>query len=255
MEDSSFIDQVEQCLLHSESKWNTSQGILSKMGNHSISPIQLDELLLNHYKNSKDQKFRFSTLPSRKSLDVLWGHLDRVNKKEVIDIYKQNEELLIDELDRTKEKSIFLSHSFKDSDQVVKLAKDLAQEDLHIWLAETDLLYRQHINFEVQNAIWELPYFGVYLSENIFNSLWTAKEIDFAITHKKKIIGFLDEEFSNYLKGITIESHVAKDIYRRFFDNHHQVIFVNLSNQLLRSSEEFPLGEIINLEELNEILK
>lgn len=255
MEDSTFIQQVEQFLLESKTKWNTSRGILKSMQIDSISPLELDEILLNEYKKSRAHQFRFSTLPSKKTLEVLWGHIDKVKKREGMEFYKQDQELLLDELDRSAEKCMFLSHSFKDSDKVVELAKALAKEEIHLWLAETDLLYLQHINFEVKTAIEKLPFFGVFISENIFHSTWSAKEIEFALNNKKRIIGFLNVEMIRDLHHVNSNSSIAQDIFIKFFDNHHEVIFVKYPPTNQPNSASFALGEIIELEELVGLLK
>ncbi|MBN3519932.1 toll/interleukin-1 receptor domain-containing protein [Algoriphagus lutimaris] len=253
MEDSTFIHQVEQFLLTSNSKWNTSQGILQSLQIASISPLELDEMLLKAYQKSRDHQFRYSTLPSKKSLDVLWGHIDKVKKREGMDFLKQDQELLLDELNRSAEKSMFLSHSFKDSDKVVDLAKALAKQDLHLWLAETDLLYHQHINSEVKTAIEKLPFFAVFLSENIFHSIWSAKEIEFALNNKKQIIGFFHAETLEKLLQINSKSSIAQELFSRFFDNHQEVIFVNYPSE--EHSISFPLGEFMKMDELVALLK
>jgi hypothetical protein len=36
-----------------------------------------------------------------------------------------------------------------------------------------------------------LPYFGVFITKNILESTWSAKEIDFALDKRKELYGFI----------------------------------------------------------------
>jgi len=246
-------DKIEQFLLGSPYKWNTSSAMISQLNLIHFSPIELDGLLISEFKNSEIQKFRFSSLPSKKSLDVLWGHIDRVKQRDVLDIHKQDEQILIDELDRLTSKNLFLSHSFKDADQVINLAKELNSLDLNAWIAETEILKYQHINQKVKEAIEGLPYFGVYISENLISSIWSAKEIEFALNNKKLIFGFFDRKLQLDLDQIISGNKISQEIFRRFFDNHHQVFFLNYPDSIL--NKNLGIDQLISWSELQNILK
>lgn len=250
--DKELRDQIEHFLLDSSFKWNTSSAIIKKLNLTQYSPIELDELLVREYKSSEVRKFRFSTLPAIRNLDVLWGHIDRVKQRDVLDIYKQDEQILIDELDRLTSKNLFLSHSFKDAEQVVNLAKDLSRLELHAWIAETEILTHQHINQRVKEAIESLPYFGVYISRNLISSIWSAKEIEFALNNKKLIFGFLDASLELNRDQITTGNKISQEIFHRFFDNYHQVFFLNYPNAEIDKNSN--LGQLISWEKLEEIL-
>ncbi|WP_296698824.1 toll/interleukin-1 receptor domain-containing protein [Algoriphagus sp.] len=245
-------EKIEQFLLDSNYKWNTSSAMIHKLNLTQYSPTELDELLIREFKDSENQKFRFSTLPSKKSLDVLWGHIDRVKKRDVLDIYKQDEQILIDELDRIDSKNLFLSHSFKDSEQVINLAKDLSNLELHAWIAETEILKYQHINQKVKEAIESLPYFGVFISKNLISSIWSAKEIEFALNNKKLIFGFLDNKLELNLEEIIEGNKISQEIFRRFFDNHRQVFFLNYPDSAKINFSG--IDQCISWDELEEIL-
>ncbi len=250
--DAELRNKIEQFLLDSNYKWNTSSAMISKMNLTQYSEIDLDELLIHDFKNSEIPKFRFSTLPSKKSLAVLWGHVDRVKQRNVIDIHKQDEQILIDELDRIADKNLFLSHSFKDADHVIDLAKDLSQFDLNAWIAETEILKHQHINQRVKQAIESLPYFGVYISENLISSIWSAKEIEFALNNKKLIFGFLDSKLNFNFDKIISDHTISQEIFHRFFDNHQQVFFLNYP--CLDLIENSDVNQLISWSELKSIL-
>ncbi|MEN2283135.1 toll/interleukin-1 receptor domain-containing protein [Algoriphagus sp. SE2] len=247
-----FRNKIEQFLMKSEHKWNTSSAMIKKMNLTQFSPIELDELLVGEYKSSEKSKFRFSTLPSKKSLDVLWGHTDRVKQRDVLDIYKRNEQILIDELDRLAQKNLFLSHSFKDADHVINLAKKLSKFNLNAWIAETEILKYQHINQKVKQAIEKLPFFGVYISENLISSIWSAKEIEFALNNKKLIFGFLDSKLDLNLDKITSGNKVSQEIFHRFFDNHHQVFFLNYPDSEIDKNSD--IDQLISWAEFEEII-
>lgn len=246
-------DKIEQFLLGSSYKWNTSSAMINQLNLTQYSPIELDGLLIAEYKNSEIRKFRFSTLPSKKSLDVLWGHIDRVRQRDVLDIHKQDEQILIDELDRLTSKNLFLSHSFKDAEQVIYLAKELSNLDLYTWIAETEILQYQHINQSVKEALESLPYFGVYISENLISSIWSAKEIEFALNNKKLIFGFFDSKLELGLDQIITGNKISQEIFHRFFDNHHQVFFLNFPDSDL--NKNLGVDQMISWSELESLLE
>lgn len=212
-------------------QWSTSKTMIARLSLQEITPLELDERLLQYFQNTENSQIRFSALPSKINLEVLWGSVDRINPKEVIDIYKQDEEIQIEELERSIEKDLFLSHSFKDSASVVALSKKLIEYNIYTWLAEIEIVKYEHINQAVINAIEQLPFFGVFISEAILNSIWSAKEIGFALSNKKEIVGFIntaDESlFSKIEEPDTMGgSRISRNIYRQFFDNASNVKFI-----------------------------
>lgn len=227
MDPKAILAQIESYLLGREVyKWSTSKGIINHLNLYGITPLELDDLLLGFYQETDGNSIRFSTLPSRKSLDVLWGHVDRVGKREVIDIYKEDDAQIVEGLSREISKSMFLSHSFRDSKLVLDLARDLASYGVHAWIAEVEILYRQHINYEVIQSISNLPYFGVFISQSLLASVWSAKEIEFALNNKKQIVGFLNGDIASYREEIPGGTRVSREIFSKFFDNHQDVTFV-----------------------------
>ena len=213
------------------SKWATSKTLINKLNFHDFDPLELDDILVKYFQKSEDSEIRFSTLPSKSSLDVLWGSVKRIKERNVIDIYNQNEQILLEELERAKSKNMFLSHSFKDSKIVIELAKKLIEYDMFCWLAEVEILKHGHINKSVKDAISQLPYFCVFISENLEKSVWSAKEIEFAMRNEKEIIGILYTENLDFITRIQESSSsegtkISQEIYRRFFDNNPKVKFL-----------------------------
>lgn len=225
-------------LLRAETpKWSTSADIVDRLNISGLEAVEIDRALTKYYNETRGQFIRFSMLPSKRDLNVLWGNVNKVGKKDVFSIFREDpitnylkSEIKDSELEN---KNLFLSHSFKDTELVVELAKKLKEFDLFSWLAEMDILYRAHINESVIEAIEEAPYFGVFISSNSLKSTWTAKEISFAFEHKKKMVGFVDSSdanwkdiFSNHENHINSRSRVLQDIFRKFFDNGNDVTFI-----------------------------
>ncbi len=212
-------------------KWSTARTMIKKLDIQGFQPLELDAFLIQYFQESENCEIRFSTLPSKNNLDVLWGSTNRIKQRNVIDIYKQDQQILIDELDRIDSKNLFLSHSFKDLAPVIELSKKLMQENIFTWLAETEILKYDHINQSVKDAIESLPYFGVFITENLLNSIWSAKEFEFALRNKKEVIGFLhteNPEVFDKIKDSRFEhgNSISREIYGQFFDNHSNVKFL-----------------------------
>ena len=212
-------------------KWTTSKTLLKKLNIKCLSPMELDDILVEYFQGDPICDIRFSTYPSIKSLDILWGSVKRNKLRDVSSIYRQDEQVFIEELGRTEKKNMFLSHSFKDSKLAIKVAKKFLNYNVFTWLAEVEILKNGHINQSVIEAIEELPFFCVLITKNIVNSVWSAKEIGFALTNKKEVIGIIDAENIDFVKSIedvaiSGGTKISQDIFRRFFDNHSKVKFL-----------------------------
>lgn len=206
-----------------ENKWQTSLSLSSKLKKYkSCSPEQIESILINYIKTNINSEIRYSSLPSKKSLHVLWGHIDKVGKRKLFDIFKEDKQTTATYLNNVNdERNIFLSHSFKDTDKVFNLAHKLVVRGFNPWIAESDIQQGNHINHDVINAIKELPYFGIYLSKNVLKSAWSAKEFEFALLHKKKLMAFVDEDDNQIInlieKNISIDNYDIHSLLRKIF--------------------------------------
>ncbi len=54
-------------------QWSTSKTMISRLSLQEITPLELDELLLQYFQNTENSEIRFSALPSKINLEVLWG--------------------------------------------------------------------------------------------------------------------------------------------------------------------------------------
>ena len=234
--------------------------MIKKLQLEPFTPLELDDILVKHYQKTEDCPFRFSTLPSSVNLDVLWGSTKIINTRKVEDIYLTSDNMQAEELKLLAspqvDKNIFLSHSFKDSAEAIALARKLTDHKLYPWLAETEILRHEHINESVKNAIEELPLTGVFITEHLLRSVWSAKEIDFTFKNEKKMIGFVDMSDSKLLAKIRDGNFkggnkLSREIFRRFFDNHTDVKFLPYKDPNKRFKEYFKGSEnIIDWEQM-----
>ena len=175
-------------------RWQTAKGICKKLQFNKKQVHQVEELLIRYHTETSEPVIRYSSLPSKNSLEVLWGHIDKVGNRELFDIYKEDDALIVDYLkDIPDTRNIFLSYSFKDTAKVLSLAHKLVKIGLYPWIAQVDLYRDQQINSEVINALLDVPHFGIYLSSNVLESAWSAKEFQYAINHDKKLYAFVEE--------------------------------------------------------------
>lgn len=208
----------------SQPKWQTALGLNAKLSHfQNSSPEAVESMLIELVKENPDADIRYSTLPSKRNLKVLWGHKDKVGERKLFDIFKEDEEVKPGYLeDVNDERNMFLSHSFKDTKAVFRLSRALVAYGCNPWVAEADISRGQHINNEVINAISNLPFFGIYLSRNMLNSTWSAKEFEFAVRNKKKLFAFIsadDQDIINLVENDVAINHLGiHELLRRVFD-------------------------------------
>lgn len=239
-------------------KWSTSKRLIDELRIASrYAPSELDEALILYYEESPDPEIRFSTLPSKVDLNVLWGSIHRVGLRDLTSIYKKDTPIKIKDFNNSNDKNMFISYSFKDSELVLELSKKLMEYGINPWIAEIEILEHAHINQSVIEAIQNLPYFGVFISDHILQSTWSAKEIEFALHNKKDVFGFIcsdDEGLVNSINELQTESKlgIRDGIFRRLFDNKQDLkfLFYPPKNGII-NFQTFKNGTIINWEELN----
>jgi len=209
-----------------EYKWLTSESISKKLFiDRNNTPEQIEQILINIVKSNPDSSIRYSTLPSKRNLTVLWGHKDRVGDRKLFDIFKEDEQTnptYLNDIDDVR--NMFLSHSFKDTKAVFSLSRQLVKYGFNPWVAEADISRGHHINNEVIHALKDLPFFGIYVSKNVIKSAWSAKEFQFALRNKRKLIAFIPEDETEIIEliehNIPIDHMDVHDLLRRLFDTH-----------------------------------
>lgn len=91
----------------------------------------------------------------------------------------------------TREKYVFISYAREDATFVLRLAKDLREAGLSIWLDQLDTIPGTRWDSTVQDALKMSTIFMVILSPSSTNSENVLDEINFALSDKKLVIPIL----------------------------------------------------------------
>ena len=193
-----------------EKPWMTAKYLASKIGGQ-VDGKHIEQALLDHCRDTEDAGgtplVRYSNLPSRRTLEVLWGAIQNVGSRSLENITQDkvaDESLArIESLDRA---DVFLSHSHRDYAAVMAVAKHLLDSDVVPWLAETHIERGQYIHDEIIGALGTCEDFVLYLSPNALVSRWTEKEFHFAAERGIPIFVVADIDFDE----ITELLHVAE---------------------------------------------
>lgn len=241
--------------------WMTAKRIAAKC-EYDVSEIET--LLLKHMTEAWDKdlspKIRYSNLPSKKTLQVLWGAVSKVGIRRLMPLARTDEidDALNDVVDRASA-NIFFSHSHKDYDKVIRIAKSLAHAGFSPWLAETHIDLHEDINKEIEQAIGRAEAFLLFLSKHTLNSRWTGKEYGLALTAGDpdavkrlkipifviadddtsicELVGQLTRSEKNRSDLPTELTGAAREFYESLEDHRYQAKYFKLINAELDSDE------------------
>lgn len=107
-----------------------------------------------------------------------------------------------------EKKSIFISYSSKDMDEVNEVINMLKAAEISYWKAPEMIPVGSNYAKEIPRVISECDIFLLIISDASQKSIWVEKEIDFAINNRKTIVplkltnGRLSDMFSFYLNNI-----------------------------------------------------
>lgn len=73
-------------------------------------------------------------------------------------------------------KKIFLSHSSEDKSKVRKLAQDIRDAGIFVWLDETEIAVGESISERVQQGLAESDYVGLWITRHALASGWVQRE-------------------------------------------------------------------------------
>ncbi len=215
-------------------RWLTAKGICHKLGLHEDRSTEIEQLLIHYFDTTESPEIRYSSLPSKYSLEILWGHVDKVGTRDLFDLFKEDDALQADYLkDIEDERNMFLSYSFKDTANVLQFAKHIIHKGIYPWIAQVDLYRNQGINEGVIDAIRNLDNYGIFLSQNTLNSTWSAKEFEFALTNKKKMYAFVQEKDQGIIDLIAGDSQIHEHM------NIHGLLVKIFDNGQLSEQMEF----------------
>jgi hypothetical protein len=116
--------------------------------------------------------------------------------------------------------SIFLSHTHADKPFVRRLAQDLQEAEVRVWLDEAEMMIGDSLIEKIREGIDQIEYLGVILSPNSVNSRWVQREVDVAMNQeiegkKVKVLPLVIEdcELPGFLKGKLYADFRASERY------------------------------------------
>jgi len=243
-----------------EKPWMTAKTLSKKLKlpDHS----HLEKCLIDYVtsENGVSPEIRYSNLPSRESLSILWGHSNLVGSKPLQNLTKDNiahpipstptliqDKLEEDGVDSTTSVSyLFFSHSHKDFEPVLEISDKLLQKDIPIWLAETHIQQGEYIHEEIICAFQKSVGLLLYLSNNALASRWTGKELSQAACRKMPIYVIVEDKdivFSDFIDAIQNKdsSGFTSKSATLFYDT-----FVSLSDDEKANVRFFSSNECVN---------
>ena len=103
-------------------------------------------------------------------------------------------------------KSIFISYSSRDSEDVKKVIEVLERENMSYWKAPDMIPVGSNYAKEIPQVISGCEVFLLLISKYSQQSIWVEKEIDFAVNNRKTIVPLnidgceMKEMFNSILK-------------------------------------------------------
>jgi formylglycine-generating enzyme required for sulfatase activity len=117
--------------------------------------------------------------------------------------------------------SIFLSHNHADKPFVRRLATDLRQAGIKVWIDEAEILLGESLVEKIRQGIDEMDFLGVVLSEDSIQSEWVKREVDIAMNQeikgkRVKVLPLLIEhcELPGFLEGKLYADFTTPEKYR-----------------------------------------
>ena len=110
--------------------------------------------------------------------------------------------------------SIFLSHSHADSQFCRRLANDLQERGIRVWIDEAEMQVGDSLIEKISRAIAEMDYVAVVLSANSVKSRWVMKEVAIAMT--KEIKGRRVKVLPLLLEECSIPTFLQDKVYADF---------------------------------------
>ncbi len=168
-------------------RWMTAKGLCKSL-RLDIDAEALEKNLIEHSK-SDGRKIRYSYYPSRKTLDILWGHVDVVKEQKFLPSLERTDSYQVEEVD-LQQTAIppgapwcFISHNHSDAENVFTLKKELVSKGIGGWVYQVEVGEGNLIINSVQNGIRSCEHFISYISLASLGSLWVQKEFSDIVRH------------------------------------------------------------------------
>jgi hypothetical protein len=177
-------------------RWMTAGNLAKRIGlAHGEETVRA--ALMQHSQLS-DRCIRYCMYPSRRTLDVLWGHVAVVKERDLDPLTREqmDDDLETDTVTfagENRQNSFFLSHNHRDATKVIELRSALHDLGYFAWIFEDGISNGAIINDEVQNALRNQSSFMAFLSKNYFSSVWVDKELD-RVPNVKQVAYVMDAD-------------------------------------------------------------
>ena len=130
--------------LSAPKRWMTARALkryLTDEKSLKTSAAEVEKLLIHAMESSPDCRIRYSYYPSRKTLDVLWGHKDVVGHQKILPDLERMDTLEDTEPVDLPENApfVFLSHNYRDAHHAMELRRILANANIGVWIFEHEI--------------------------------------------------------------------------------------------------------------------
>ena len=168
--------------LTKDKPWMTARGLANRIQSTAgirHLPKNIETALIEHAQLPRRQ-IRYSHYPSKKTLDILWGHIDVVGEKENLAELERLDEPVQAGAAQVSEDApwFFISHNHRDFKAALGLQGILLNHGFGAWLFETGIPQGGLIMPVVQQAVQECRFFLSYVTRRSLGSLWVQKEIE-----------------------------------------------------------------------------
>lgn len=210
--------------LGSEKPWMTAAGLSRKIKSCTgadFPAADIERALVDH-SQTEGRSIRYSHYPSKKTLDILWGHVEVVGEKQKLAELDRIDNPVYQPCERLGENArwFFVSHNYRDLADTLQLRHLISRHKYGAWLFETEIPQGGQIAPLVQSAIKECDFFVSYVTRRSIGSLWVQKEIEVARrsghceTHV--IVDGKDEELLQLFESWTGEWPPQTEVIRAF---------------------------------------
>jgi hypothetical protein len=180
--------------------WMTARGLARRLRRSPtcrVSQARLYQALIEHARKGEgNRRIRNSRLPSAKTLEVLWGSIERVGE---MDVDSPLANLTLDGVhaaasgDQLREfpdgdPDFFLSYSLSDEPAAREIVEILEAKGHSVWMAGARIVQDDDIHERVIHALDRSERLLLYLSARSLESGWVHKELNSSRSLERVIV-------------------------------------------------------------------
>ncbi len=184
--DELILQNISQVLraLTPEKPWMTAAGLSRKIKTGiggEYTPARIENTLTEHCQSPK-RAIRYSYYPSKKTLDILWGHVEVIGEKQDLAELDREDEPEYEPCENIPENApwFFVSHNHRDFGDALELRRLISEKRYGAWLFETEIPRGGMITPLAGKGIRECKFFLAYVTRRSIGSLWVQKEWEVA---------------------------------------------------------------------------